>query len=194
MQRLAMKIPVLKDVIIYNEVTTFTKTFASLLKHGVYITDTMNILMQITNNEIYRKLIASCIRHLRKGENISEAFKGHWAFPIPAYEMIVTGERTGKLAEMLEKVSEYYQGLHENIVSRMKVIIEPLLIIMLTVTFPPSKSSEASSISSILLILSVILETSLTFLAIKSLDIIISFKSLFNLISFPRTSKISGSL
>lgn len=132
MQRLAMKIPVLKDVIIYNEVTTFTKTFASLLKHGVYITDTMNILMQITNNEIYRKLIASCIRHLRKGENISEAFKGHWAFPIPAYEMIVTGERTGKLAEMLEKVSEYYQGLHENIVSRMKVIIEPLLIIMLT--------------------------------------------------------------
>ena len=46
--------------------------------------------------------------------------------------MIVTGERTGKLAEMLEKVSEYYQGLHENIVSRMKVIIEPLLIIMLT--------------------------------------------------------------
>lgn len=132
MQRMAMKIPVLKDVIIYNEVTTFTKTFSSLLKHGVYITDTMNILLQVTNNEIYRKLIANCIKHLRKGENISVAFKGHWAFPIPAYEMIVTGERTGKLAEMLAKVSEYYQDLHANIVNRMKVIIEPLLIILLT--------------------------------------------------------------
>ena len=66
MQRLAMKVPVLKDVIIYNEVTTFTKTFSSLLKHGVYITDTMTILMQITNNEIYRKMIASCIKHLKK--------------------------------------------------------------------------------------------------------------------------------
>ena len=128
MQKFAMKIPVLKDVIIYNEVTTFTKTFSSLLKHGVYITDTMNILMQITNNEIYRKLI----KHLKKGENISVAFKGHWAFPIPAYEMIVTGERTGKLAEMLSKVSEYYQELHSNIVSKMKVLIEPLLIIALT--------------------------------------------------------------
>ena len=132
MQRMAMKIPVLKEVIIYNEVTTFTKTFSSLLKHGVYITDTMNILLQVTNNEIYRRLIANCIKHLRKGENISVAFKGHWAFPIPAYEMIVTGERTGKLAEMLAKVSEYYQDLHANIVNRMKVIIEPLLIIMLT--------------------------------------------------------------
>ena len=132
MQRLAMKIPVLKDVIIYNEVTNFTKTFSSLLKHGVYITDTMNILLQVTNNEIYRRMIANCIKHLRKGENISVAFKGHWAFPVPAYEMIVTGERTGKLAEMLEKVSEYYQDLHANIVNRMKVIIEPVLIIMLT--------------------------------------------------------------
>ena len=132
MQRFAMKIPVLKEIIIYNEVTSFTKTFSSLLKHGVYITDTMNILLQITNNEIYRKLISNAIKHLRKGENISVAFKGHWAFPVPAYEMIVTGERTGKLAEMLAKVSEYYQDLHANIVNRMKVIIEPVLIIMLT--------------------------------------------------------------
>ena len=46
--------------------------------------------------------------------------------------MIVTGERTGKLAEMLAKVSEYYQDLHANIVNRMKVIIEPVLIILLT--------------------------------------------------------------
>ena len=132
MQRFAMKVPVLKDIIIYNEVTTFTKTFASLLKHGVYITNTMNILLQITNNEVYRRLIANSIKHLRKGENISLAFKGHWAFPVPAYEMIVTGERTGKLAEMLQKVSEYYQDLHANIVNRMKVIIEPVLIIVLT--------------------------------------------------------------
>ncbi len=132
MQRIAMKLPVLREVIIYNEVTTFTKTFSSLLKHGVYITDTMNILLQVTNNEIYRRLIANCIKHLRKGENISVAFKGHWAFPVPAYEMIVTGERTGKLAEMLAKVSEYYQDLHSNIVNRMKVIIEPVLIILLT--------------------------------------------------------------
>lgn len=132
MQKIAMKIPVLRDIIIYNEVTTFTKTFSSLLKHGVFITDTMNILLQVTNNEIYKKLIFNCINYLNKGESISLAFKGHWAFPIPAYEMIVTGERTGKLPEMLAKVAEYYQDLHANIVSRMKVIIEPVLIVMLT--------------------------------------------------------------
>ena len=58
-QWIAMHIPVFSNVIIYNEVTTFTKTFASLLKYNVFITDSMEILMKVTNNEIYKQLIYS---------------------------------------------------------------------------------------------------------------------------------------
>ncbi len=128
-----MHIPVAKDIIIYNEVTMFTKTFASLLEHNVFITESMDILNKITNNEIYRMLILDTITNLAKGDKISTAFKGHWAFPIPAYEMLVTGEKTGELPQMMRKVSEYYQELHRNQVSRIKTFIEPVLIIFLTV-------------------------------------------------------------
>lgn len=128
-----MHLPVFGDVIIYKEVTTFSKTFASLLSHNVFITDSMEILDKVTNNEIYRSLIYDAISNISQGKSISAAFKDQWAFPIPAYEMIVTGERTGQLPEMMHKISLYYQDLHKNSVTRIKTFVEPALIILLTV-------------------------------------------------------------
>ena len=130
-QWIVMHMPVFGNVIIYNEVTMFTKTFASLLSHNVFITDSMEILNKLTNNEIYKMLILDTINNLAKGEKISLAFKDHWAFPIPAYEMITTGEMTGQLPEMMSKVSNYYQELHRNSVTRIKTFIEPVMIITL---------------------------------------------------------------
>jgi len=127
-----MHVPVIGTVMIYNEVTMFTKTFANLLSHNVYITDSMDILRKLTNNEVYKGLIFDTIDNLAKGEKISLAFDGHWAFPMPAYEMIKTGEMTGQLPEMMSKVSDYYQELHKNSVTRIKTFVEPALILFLT--------------------------------------------------------------
>ena len=131
-QWIFMHIPVLKNVIIYNEVTMFAKTFASLLAHNVHITDSMEILGKVTNNEFYKMMILDTIANLARGDKISSAFKDQWSFPVPAYEMIVTGEKTGQLPEMMAKVSTYYQSLHKNTVSRIKSLVEPILIIFLT--------------------------------------------------------------
>lgn len=133
LQWFAMHIPVVNNVIIYNEVTIFTKTFSSLLSHNVFITDSMEILNQVTDNEVYRSLINETIVNLAAGEKISKSFENHWAFPIPAYEMLVTGEKTGQLPEMMKKVSEYYQEQHANMVTRVKAFAEPALIVFLTV-------------------------------------------------------------
>ena len=130
-QLVVMHIPVFNKIFIYNEVYNFTKTFASLLNHGVFITDSMEVLSKITNNEIYKELIAKTIINLNKGANISESFKGSWAFPVAAYEMIVTGEKTGQLGLMMEKVANYYQVLHKSLVKQMQSFIEPLMIAFL---------------------------------------------------------------
>ena len=131
-QWILMHIPIIGTTVIYNEVTMFTKTFSSLLSHNVFITDSMEVLNKITNNEIYKMLILDTITNLAKGEKISKAFEGHWAFPIPAYEMLVTGEKTGELAEMMGKVATYYQDLHKESVTRIKTFIEPILTVFLT--------------------------------------------------------------
>ena len=133
MQYFIMHIPVVKDIIKYNQLVTFTSTFATLIKHDVFITDSMDILSKITENEIYKELIDSAIVNLGKGNGVSIAFKGKWAFPETAYEMLYTGEKTGKLGEMMSHVSEFYQEEQTNIIARLKSLIEPLMIILLAV-------------------------------------------------------------
>lgn len=133
MQEFMMHLPVFGKIIIYNEVTIFTKTFANLINHNVFITDSIDVLSKITDNEVYKKLIFDTAKNLTKGDTISKAFKDHWAFPNIAYQMLLTGEKTGRLGPMMERVSEYYQEQHRTIINQMKTLIEPILIVTLAV-------------------------------------------------------------
>lgn len=133
MQTFYMHLPVFGNIIIYNEVSTITRTFASLLNHNVFITDSMEILSKLSSNEVYKEIINRTLINLSKGGKISDSFKGEWAFPIVAYEMLVTGESTGQLALMMEKVAEHFQQLHSNSVTAIKSLIEPAVIVVLAV-------------------------------------------------------------
>ncbi len=133
LQNFAMKLPLFGNIIIYNEMTIFTKTFSSLLKNNVFITDSIEILTKITNNEIYKEIMFNTINNIAVGEKISTSFKDNWAVPDVAYYMIVTGESTGELAEMMSKVSVYYQEEHKNIINSLKSLIEPIMIVFLAV-------------------------------------------------------------
>ena len=73
------------------------------------------------------------INNLLKGEKMSETFKDNWAVPQVAYYMILTGESTGELATMLDKVGDYYQKMQKNSVNMIKTFIEPIMIIFLAV-------------------------------------------------------------
>lgn len=132
-QIITMHLPLFGNIIKFNEMTMFTKTFASLLESNVFITESMDILSKITNNEIYKEIMFSTVTNIAKGEKISDSFKDHWAIPEVAYYMIVTGESTGELASMMSKVSVYYQEEHRAIIGTMKAFIEPAMILFLAV-------------------------------------------------------------
>ncbi len=130
-QYFLMHMPIIGNIIIYNELTIFTKTFSSLLSNNVFITESMTILSRITNNEIYKEIMNNTIDNIIKGDKISASFKNQWAIPDVAYYMIVTGESTGRLADMMKKVSDYYSEMHKSLVNNLKAFIEPVLIAFL---------------------------------------------------------------
>ena len=130
-QYILMHIPVIKDVLIYNEIVMFTKTFSSLIRHDVFITDSIEMLGNVTSNEIYKDIIREAVTNLSAGAGLSKAFENKWAFPRVAYEMLVTGEKTGRLGPMMENVASYYEEEQRNLVQRLKSLIEPVMIIML---------------------------------------------------------------
>ena len=130
-QNILMHIPVISKVIICNEVVMFTSTFASLIKHDVFITDSMEILGKVSDNEIYKDLIKKAIINLSQGNGIAVAFENQWAFPDVAYQMLLTGEKTGKLGPMMENVADYYSNEQTNLVNTLKSLIEPIMIVSL---------------------------------------------------------------
>ena len=133
LQVLIMRVPLIGKIVIYKEMNIFTKTFSSLLQNNVFITDSMHLLSEVTNNEVYKEIMYKTVYYIAKGDKISTAFKDHWAVPDVAYYMIVTGESTGELASMMAKVADYYQTEHKTIIDSLKAFIEPALIIMLAV-------------------------------------------------------------
>lgn len=133
MQYIYMHIPVIGKLIIYNEMNLFAKTFAVLNKNNILLTDSIDILSKITSNEFYKMLMYDTISNLLRGEKISLSFKDNWIVPPLAYYMITTGEGTGELSTMLEKVSEYYQREQRSLANTLKSLVEPILMILLAV-------------------------------------------------------------
>lgn len=133
MQKFSMNLPVVGKLIIAKEMSMFASTFATLTKNSVMLTDCMEILSKITSNEIYKDIMNRTIDNLIKGDKMSETFKDHWAVPDLAFYMILTGENTGELGNMLEKVGEYYLKEEKNLVGQIKTFIEPAMILFLAV-------------------------------------------------------------
>ncbi|MEG1305871.1 MAG: type II secretion system F family protein [Bacilli bacterium] len=132
-QFILMHLPIIGKILIYKEITLFSKTFSSLEKNSILLTDSMDILGKITSNEIYKMIMFDTISNLLRGDKMSTAFKGHWAVPELAYHMMVTGESTSQAAVMLEKVSEYYQKEQRSLVGTVKAFIEPVMIAFLAI-------------------------------------------------------------
>ncbi len=133
MQYIFMHLPIIGKMIIYNEMALFAKTFAVLNKNNVLLTDSIDLLSKITNNEIYKMIMYDTISNLLRGDKMSLSFKDNWAVPEIAYYMITTGESTGQISEMLDKVSSFYKIQEVNISTKLKTFIEPLLIVLLAV-------------------------------------------------------------
>lgn len=133
MQKIFMKLPVIGQLIVYKEMSVFSRTFASLQKNNVLLTDSIDVLSKITTNEIYKELEHRTIQNLIKGNKMSDTFKDHWAIPDVAYFMIVTGESTGELAEMLDKVADFYTKQQKTTVNMIKTFVEPVMILFLAI-------------------------------------------------------------
>lgn len=132
-QKINMRLPVIGKLIIAKEMSMFASTFATLTKNSVMLTDCMEILSKITSNEIYKDIMNRTMDNLIKGDKMSETFKDNWAIPDLAFYMILTGENTGELGNMLDKVGEYYLKEEKNLVGQIKTFIEPAMILFLAV-------------------------------------------------------------
>jgi type IV pilus assembly protein PilC len=111
----------------------FTRTLASLIRSGVPILEVLNIVSQTVGNVVMEKAIKTASADIERGEGISTALGKHPVFPNMIIRMITAGEQTGKIDNMLERISDFLDEEIETTLSGITSLIEPILIVFLGV-------------------------------------------------------------
>lgn len=111
----------------------FTRTLASLIRSGVPILEVMQIVSQTIGNVIMEEAVKRAAGDIERGETISAAIGKHPVFPVMIVRMLTAGEQTGKIDNMLERVSDFLDEEIETTLSGLTSLIEPILIVFLGV-------------------------------------------------------------
>jgi type IV pilus assembly protein PilC len=111
----------------------FTRTLASLIRSGVPILEVLQIVSQTVGNVVMEKAIKVAASDIERGESISAALAKHPIFPNMIIRMISAGEQTGKIDNMLERISDFLDEEIETTLSGLTSLIEPILIVFLGV-------------------------------------------------------------
>ena len=85
----------------------FTRTLASLIRSGVPILEVLQIVSQTVGNVCMEKAIKEAAADIERGESISAALGKHPIFPNMIIRMVTAGEQTGKIDNMLERISDF---------------------------------------------------------------------------------------
>lgn len=129
--RFILKVPIIGVLIQKITLTEFARTLALLLGAGISLLQAMEIVTRGVNNVIYREALEDAKSQVEKGVQMSKAIGQHDVFPPILYQMMSVGEETGKLDEVLGKLSTYFEQESEQAVKNMTTAIEPLIMIVL---------------------------------------------------------------
>lgn len=128
-----IKLPVFGGIAHKICLARFTRTLASLIRSGVPILEVLQIVSQTVGNVIMEKAIRTAAVDIERGEGISAALSKHPIFPNMIIRMITAGEQTGKIDNMLERISDFLDEEIETTLSGLTSLIEPMLIVFLGV-------------------------------------------------------------
>lgn len=130
--RLILKIPIIGDLLRKVYLSRFSENLSTLIKGGLPIIQALQVTGDVVGNTVYKRIIDVAIGEIKGGGNISDILGRYpTAFPQFVIQMFATGEKTGKLAQVLENVSRFYQKEVENMTNNLTQLIEPILIVVL---------------------------------------------------------------
>lgn len=129
---LSLYMPVINEIVRETYTARAARTLSSLLSSGVPVLDALTITKEVVHAESFAKVLAEAEVRVRKGEPLSTAFAEHTKlYPILMGDMLSVGEETGKVAEMLKQIAEFYEADVAEKTKDLSTIIEPVLMLII---------------------------------------------------------------
>jgi len=128
----ALYLPVVGELVRETYTARAARTLSSLLSSGVPVLDALSITKEVVHADAFANVIAEAEEHVKKGELLSTAFAEHTRlYPILMSDMLTVGEETGKVAEMLKQIAEFYETDVAETTKDLSTIIEPVLMVFI---------------------------------------------------------------
>ncbi len=125
--RLKLGIPFIGEIILKICMSRFAFTLENLVRTGVPIIKTLDIVSRAIGNEYIARKVEAIAVNIEKGKGISRPLKEARIFPPLVIHLVATGEETGSLEDMLREVSIHYDREVAYSASRLSTWIEPVL-------------------------------------------------------------------
>lgn len=128
-----LKMPILGPLTRKAMLANTMRTMSMLLGAGISLVDCLRIVANVADNEQYRLAFVRISERVQKGFAVADSFEETGLFPPLVNQMVATGEATGKLDEVLMRVSDYFATEADQAIKTLTSAIEPLVMILLGV-------------------------------------------------------------
>ncbi len=126
--KFSLKVPVFGPLFSKVALARFSRTFATLIRSGVPIMSTLEIVAATSGNQVISNAVHASRDAVRSGNTISGPLGESPVFPPMVVRMIAIGEKSGALENLLEKIAEFYDSQVKATVKSLTSLIEPILI------------------------------------------------------------------
>ncbi len=127
--RFVLTVPVFGRLARIIAIGRFARTLSTLLKSGVPLLVSMDIVKNVVGNVRLAEVIEQARDAIREGESIAAPLKRSGEFPPLVHHMVAIGERSGALEEMLANVASAYEAQVETTVTALTSLLEPIMIV-----------------------------------------------------------------
>ncbi len=128
-----VRAPIFGNLIHKIALSRFCRTYATLVRSGVPILRTLEIVSSASNKVQIEGACVEIARHVSQGGQVSEIMASNPFFPPMMKHMIKAGETTGNVDGMMNKIADFYDTEAEATVASLTSLIEPMLIVFLGV-------------------------------------------------------------
>jgi len=130
---LKLRLPVFGTLFKYIYLMRFTRSLSTLIKGGVTITKSLEIVADIIGNEVYKGLVLDTLESINDGNPVYLVMDRSRYVPKMVPQMISVGEKTGKLDSVLDRVTEFYGRETSNMLDNLTKLMEPIIMVVMGV-------------------------------------------------------------
>ncbi len=109
----------------------FTRNLNTLLKGGISLTDALLATADVINHTVYQKVLIATAEEVRDGHPMTAVLEASGLFPLAVTQILDIGEKTGKLEEVLWKLTNFYTMELDNSVRFLMSLFEPLILVII---------------------------------------------------------------